>query len=51
MHKVWDIVGDALERHGYNVDMGELSIRVYDEELTENVEHYDDIVEEIKELN
>ena len=21
VHKVWDIVGDALERHGYNVDM------------------------------
>ena len=26
----------------YNVDMGELSIRVYDEELTENIEHCDD---------
>ena len=42
VHKVWDIVGDALERHGYNVDMGELSIRVYDEDLTENIEHCDD---------
>ena len=42
VHKVWNIVGDALERQGYNVDMGELSIRVYDEELTENIEHCDD---------
>ena len=49
VHKVWDIVGDALERHGYNVDMGELSIRVYDEELTENVEHYDDYLDSLSE--
>ena len=42
VHKVWNIVGDALERQGYNVDMGELSIRVYDEELTENIEHCND---------
>ena len=42
VHKVWNIVGNALERQGYNVDMGELSIRVYDEELTENIEHCDD---------
>ena len=42
VHKVWNIVGDALERQGYNVDNGELSIRVYDEELTENIEHCDD---------
>ena len=49
VHKVWEIVGDALERHGYNVDMGELSIRVYDEELTENVEHYDDYLDSLSE--
>ncbi len=42
VHKVWNIVGDALERQGYNVDNGELSIRVYDEELTENIEHCND---------
>ena len=42
VHKVWNIVGNALERQGYNVDNGELSIRVYDEELTENIEHCDD---------
>ena len=42
VHKVWNIVGNALERQGYNVDNGELSIRVYDEELTENIEYCDD---------
>ena len=42
VQKVWNIVGNALERQGYNVDMGELSIRVYDEDLTENIEHCDD---------
>ena len=42
VHKVWNIVGNALERQGYNVDNGELSIRVYDEELIENIEHCED---------
>ena len=50
VHKVWNIVGDALERQGYNVDMGELSIRVYDEELTENIEHcHDDYLSSLSE--
>ena len=40
LHKIWNIIDNALERQGYNADNGELSIRVYDEELTENVEHY-----------
>ena len=40
IHKIWNIIDNALERQGYNADNGELSIRVYDEELTENVEHY-----------
>ena len=39
VHKIWNIIDNALERQGYNADNGELSIRVYDEELTENVEH------------
>ncbi len=39
IHKIWNIIDNALERQGYNADNGELSIRVYDEELTENVEH------------
>jgi len=39
VHKIWNIIDNALERQGYNADNGELSIRVYDEELTENVEY------------
>ena len=39
IHKIWNIIDNALERQWYNADNGELSIRVYDEELTENVEH------------
>ena len=49
VHKVWEIVGNALERQGYNVDNGELSIRVYDDELIENVEHYDDYLDSLSE--
>ena len=39
LHEIWNIIDNALERQGYNADNGELSIRVYDEELTENVEY------------
>ena len=39
VHKIWNIIDNALERQGYNADNGELSIRVYDEELTEDVEY------------
>ena len=39
IHKIWNIIDNALERQGYNADNGELSIRVYDDELMENTEH------------
>ena len=39
IHEIWNIIDNALERQGYSADNGELSIRVYDEELTENIEH------------
>ena len=39
IHKIWNIIDNALERQGYNADNGELSIRVYDDELIENIEH------------
>ena len=39
--EIWNIIDNALERHGYNADNGELSIRVYDDELTQNIEHCD----------
>ena len=35
--KVWEIVGNALDRNGFVDADGELSIRVYDETLTKNV--------------
>ena len=37
VHKVWEIVGNALDRNGFTDADGELSIRVYDETLTKNV--------------
>ena len=37
VHKVWEIVGNALDRNGFVDADGELSIRVYDETLTKNV--------------
>ena len=49
VHKIWNIVGNALERHGYNADNGELSIRVYDDELTQNIEHCDDDLDNLSE--
>ena len=36
-HKVWEIVGNALDRNGFTDADGELSIRVYDETLKKNV--------------
>ena len=39
IHKIWNIIDNALERQGYNADNGELSIRVYDDDLIENIEH------------
>ena len=49
IHKIWNIIDNALERQGYNADNGELSIRVYDEELTENVEHNHDFYNSLSE--
>ena len=37
VHKVWEIVGNALDRNGFKDADGELSIRVYDETLKKNV--------------
>ena len=49
IHKIWNIIDNALERQGYNADNGELSIRVYDDELTENVEHDQDFYNSLSE--
>ena len=37
VHKMWEIVGNALDRNGFVDADGELSIRVYDETLKKNV--------------
>ena len=37
VYKVWEIVGNALDRNGFVDADGELSIRVYDETLKKNV--------------
>ena len=37
--KIWDIIETALNRQGYDVSNSELSMRLYDQELEENIEH------------
>ena len=37
--KIWNIIEIAMNREGYDVENAELSMRLYDEELTENIEH------------
>jgi len=38
--KIWDIIDNALDRHGWVgcADNGELSIRVYDDNLKQNID-------------
>ena len=40
LHKIWNIIEIAIEREGYDVQNAELSMRLYDSELTENIEHH-----------
>ena len=37
--KIWNIIEIAMNREGYDVSNAELSMRLYDEELEENIEH------------
>ena len=37
--KIWNIIEIAMNRERYDVSNAELSMRLYDDELTENVEH------------
>ena len=37
--KIWNIIEIAMEREGYDVQNSELSMRLYDDELEENIEH------------
>ena len=36
--KIWNIIEIAMNREGYDIENAELSLRLYDSELTENVE-------------
>ena len=38
--KIWNIIEIAMEREGYDVSNAELSMRLYDPELTENKRYY-----------
>ena len=38
LHKIWNIVEKAMNRQGYDVSNSELSLRLYDQELEENIE-------------
>ena len=38
--KIWNIIEIAMEREGYDVQNAELSMRLYDPELTETIGFY-----------
>ena len=37
--KIWNIIEIAMNREGYDVSNAELSMRLYDDELQENIWH------------
>ena len=37
--KIWNIIEIAMNREGYDVSNAELSLRLYEQELEENIEH------------
>ena len=39
LHKIWNIIDIAMEREGYDVSNAELSMRLYDNELEDNIEY------------
>ena len=38
LYKIWNIIEIAMNREGYDVPNAELSLRLFDSELTENIE-------------
>ena len=38
LYKIWNIIEIAMNREGYDVSNSELSLRLFDSELTENIE-------------
>ena len=52
LHKIWNIIEIAMNREGYDVSNSELSLRLYDSELEENIEHdYLDSLSEGKDVD
>ena len=50
--KIWIIIEIAMNREGYDVENAELSMRLYDSELEENIEHdYLDSLSEGKDVD
>ena len=39
LHEIWNIVEKAMNRQGYDVSNSELSLRLYDQELEDNIEY------------
>ena len=39
LSKIWNIIEIAMNREGYDVSNAELSMRLYDPELEQNIEH------------
>ena len=39
LHKIWNIIEIAMERAGYDISNSELSMRLYDNELEDNIEY------------
>ena len=39
LEEIHDIIEIAMNREGYDVSNAELSMRLFDSELTENIEH------------
>ena len=39
LDEIWNIVEKAMNRQGFDVSNSELSLRLYDQELEENIEH------------
>ena len=40
LHKIWNIIEIAMNREGYDVSNAELSMRLFDSELTETIGFY-----------
>ena len=40
VHKIWNIIEIAMEREGYDVSNAELSMKLFDPELTETIGFY-----------